>query len=133
MLVTGTSSAGTTLTSSEQEMASYINSARSARGISVMKKSAGLTDISRTHSRNMIRRGYIYHRTSSQLRYDLRSYRWSVAGENVGRATSVRAVFDAFMRSSSHRSNILYSKYKWVGVGIVWSGGRAWVTLTLLG
>jgi uncharacterized protein YkwD len=53
---------------------------------------------------------------------------WSAIAENVGTGGSVRTVHRAFLRSSDHRSNILDSRMRQVGVGIVAVGGQVWVT-----
>jgi uncharacterized protein YkwD len=39
----------------------------------------------------------------------------------------------AFMDSAPHRRNILYRAYKYVGIGVVRSGGRMWVTVLFMG
>ncbi len=81
----------------------------------------------------MMKKGYLYHTSDSYLRYELRNYTWSVAGENVGRGGSMKAIFDAFMASQTHRDNILYRGFRSVGVGVVWNGATGYVTLTFMG
>jgi uncharacterized protein YkwD len=58
---------------------------------------------------------------------------WNVIGENVGVGGTVRSVHRAFMSSSGHRRNILLPGYTRVGVGVVKSGGRVWVTEIFVG
>ena len=41
---------------------------------------------------------------------------------------SVRELHRAFLRSPAHRANILDPRKRVVGVGLVSSGGRLWVT-----
>jgi uncharacterized protein YkwD len=48
--------------------------------------------------------------------------------ENVGVGDTLGKVHNALMASSSHRKNILSSRFRTVGVGVVRSGGRVWVT-----
>lgn len=38
-------------------------------------------------------------------------------GENVGRGPELGAIHDAFMRSPSHRANVLDPAYQWIGTG----------------
>ena len=52
----------------------------------------------------------------------------SALAENVGVGDTLKAVHQALMASSSHRSNILSKAYNRVGVGVVRRGGRMWVT-----
>jgi len=58
---------------------------------------------------------------------------WTSIGENVGYGSSVDQVHQSFMGSSGHRANILKASYSHVGIGVVASGGTAWVTLDFVG
>jgi hypothetical protein len=53
---------------------------------------------------------------------------WLVVGENVGVGGTVTAINEAFNASPSHQSNIT-GGYNVVGVGVVQSAGRVWVTV----
>ena len=53
---------------------------------------------------------------------------WAAVAENVGTGYTVRGVHRALMRSAPHRANILNRRMRQVGVGVVFSGGRLWVT-----
>ena len=55
--------------------------------------------------------------------------RWRVLGENVGFGGDVRSLHKAFMESPAHRDNILFDRYRHVGVGVKRSGGLMWVTV----
>ena len=121
-----------TVTSDEQAMLKLINQARTSRGIRALTDISGLITISRNHDIAMIKKGSLYHTSDSQLSYELRNYGWTVAGENVGRGTSVKAIFNAYWNSSTHRANILYSKFRYVGVGVTWHNGVAYDTLTFI-
>jgi uncharacterized protein YkwD len=61
------------------------------------------------------------------------SWDWDAIGENVGVGSTVRSVHRALMNSTSHRRIILSRAFTSVGVGVVRSGGRAWVTEIFLG
>lgn len=97
-----------------------------------------LSKIARRHSRRMASAGTLYH--NPNLAQDVGNRPWKRLGENVGVAGSsgnlqetLGLLHDAFMDSDSHRRNILYSKYRKIGVGIVRSDGRMWVTIVFLG
>ena len=57
---------------------------------------------------------------------------WRGVAENVGVGYSVKQLHDAFMGSTGHRNNILNPSYNRVGIGVVLSGGRIWVTVRFL-
>ena len=56
---------------------------------------------------------------------------WDGVAEIVGRGPDIATVHDAFMRSPAHRDKIM-GNWRWVGVGIVESGGQLWVTVRFL-
>lgn len=114
----------------ERRMAALINRARVARGLPKVKLRSSLTYRARAHSVRMARRGGIYH---SNLRSTLRGLRWRRAGENVGVGPSIGTLHRAFMLSPGHRANVLYRRYRNVGVGVKWRGGVAWVTVVFTG
>ena len=58
---------------------------------------------------------------------------WTSWAENVGYGGSVEQVHTLFMGSSGHRANILKPAYSQVGIGVVRSGGRVWVTIDFVG
>ena len=49
--------------------------------------------------------------------------------ENVGVGSSVTRVHSEFMRSSPHRANILYSRFRYFGLNVYRAHGRMWVTV----
>lgn len=115
--------------SNERTMAKLINSARRYRGLPYLKLSHTLSHRARKHSYRMRASGTIFH---SDLRRLLRGVNWRLAGENVGKGPDIRSLHRAFWRSPSHRANILYKRYRTMGVGIRWSGGTAYVTVIFI-
>ena len=71
------------------------------------------------------RRALFHHSCLDCIR---RRHGWVVIGENVGYASTVRSTNRLFMHSAPHRHNILCSCFTRVGIGVVRSGGRVWVT-----
>jgi uncharacterized protein YkwD len=67
------------------------------------------------------------------LSKELASMSWRILGENVGVGATIRSLHTAFMNSPSHRSNVLGRRYRLVGIGVVYSGGRTWVTVVFYG
>jgi uncharacterized protein YkwD len=107
------------------------NRARVTRDIRKYTMSASLSLKAERHSQKMAKSGYIYH--SSCLSCNFSSYSWSVGGENVGVGSSMKSLHRAFMDSAPHRRNILYRDYRYVGIGVVNSRGRMWVTVLFMG
>lgn len=116
---------------SERKMYRLINGERYQRGIRTLDLRRRLTRMARRHSKKMAERGYVYH--SRCLSCRMRGSNWSKVGENVGAGKRIRRVHRAFMRNSSHRSNILDRAYRRVGVGIVHRRGRVWITQIFVG
>jgi len=105
---------------------------------STFKLEKRLSKIARRHSRRMAASGTLHH--NPNLAQDVGQRRWRRLGENVGVAGSsasiqetLRMLHGAFMDSTAHRRNILYRKYRKIGVGVVRSDGRMWVTIVFLG
>ena len=98
------------------------NEARHRHGTHAVRLRGRMSHLARRHSRRMARTQSLFH--SSGLSHIGRAW-----GENVGYTyRSVRSVHRAFMRSTSHRSNILASRYHRIGLGLFRSHGRLWVT-----
>lgn len=124
--------AGTTPAQDERRMLVLVNEEREARGLPPLVSDAAFADTARPWSRHMANRGALAHDpdlTNDAARVEPR---WRSVAENVGFAGSVDRVHQLLMESSGHRSNILSSKSNRIGIGIVHSGGRVWVTQRFL-
>lgn len=99
--------------STDSEFVARVNGARSSRGIRVYAVRSDLTAVARRQAARMASSGRMYHNPS--LGSEVGG--WSNVGENVGRGSDVGSVHNAFMRSSSHRANILSTVFTEVGVG----------------
>jgi uncharacterized protein YkwD len=113
------------------DMLRWMNTARSDRGSVVLDPGWRLRRLANEHSRQMANAGRIFHTGSLSSRLSFVS--WSVAGENVGAGGSMRALFDAFMKSDAHRDNILRRGFRRVGIGVHAQDGFLWVTLIFVG
>lgn len=108
------------LTSVEKQMLDLHNQARASRGIPRLCVHPALQRAARGHSADMIRRDYFSHgNTGARLRNY--GYRWRAYGENIaygsGSSGAPNNIFNAWMRSSSHRPNILGRQYREIGIG----------------
>jgi uncharacterized protein YkwD len=108
------------LNAKEERTLHLHNQARKNRGLRALCVHPKLTRAARAHSAEMIRKDYFGHgNTGGRLkRY---GYKWSTYGENIGWGPGSRgspaAIFDGWMDSRGHRSNILAKKFQEVGIG----------------
>ena len=111
----------------ERRFVQRMNAARSNNGRVRLSLDPEAGKVARRHAVEMANKNLLYHTPSSSLKW--RITRWSVLGENVGVGSTVRSLHRAFMNSPAHKSNILYSSFRHVGVGTIRKGGRLWVTV----
>lgn len=110
------------LTAAEQQMLGLHNQARTSRGLPRLCVHPALQRAARGHSADMIQRDYFSHGNVGARLHNY-GYRWRTYGENIaygsGSAGAPNNIFNAWMRSSSHRPNILGRQYREIGVGAV--------------
>jgi uncharacterized protein YkwD len=110
-------------TTAEAKFVQRINDARARHGLPRLRVRAGLTDYARGHSRAMSQQRTLFHTSNFSV-----ICCWSSISENVGQGFGVRSVHRGLMQSPTHRANILDPTKKAVGVGVVRTGDRLWVT-----
>jgi hypothetical protein len=110
--------------STEAYFTSAVAQARSSAGVGSLHVTADLVDIARRHSAEMAANGRIYHNPNLESEVS----NWHVVAENVGWGTSAEYVHKLFMDSDGHRRNILDGRVTDVGIGVVWSGDKLYVT-----
>lgn len=100
------------------------NAARAGNGAGPLSSSSDLVALARQHSADMAAQNRLYHTPNlgSQVA------NWQTVGENVGTGSDEPSIEAAFMASPEHRTNILLPAYTQIGIGVVVSGGRLWVT-----
>ncbi len=114
-----------------------LNAERTTRGLVALRIDRRLTRSALAHSRDMVENGYFAHESRSGASFDARisrtgwmrgRSRWGV-GENLawGSLTRApaRAIVSEWMKSASHRRNILEPRFRTVGIGIVDGAPRA--------
>lgn len=110
---------------------SLTNAARRNNGLRPLDLNWRLSKSAIRHSRRMAANRTVFH--TANLYRLVRRWHPSVWGENVGMAGTARRVHRLFMRSSSHRGNILRGGYSNAGIGVVRRGGRIWATVMFYG
>ena len=111
-----------------RELAALVNWHRASLGLRPLRWDDRLARVARSHSRDMLRRGFFGHRSPEgkdpfdRLRAAGIAYR--AGGENVAEGqASAREVFDAWMNSRGHRANIERQSFTHHGIGLE---GRRW-------
>jgi len=95
------------------EFVSRTNSARTSRGLRAYAVRSDLAAVAQRQAARMASQRRMYHNPS--LGSEVSG--WQAVGENVGRGWDVGSIHQAFMSSSSHRSNILSTSFTEIGVG----------------
>lgn len=98
------------------------NQERADRGLRKLCVHPKLQKIARDHSKDMVERDYFSHKTKGsgrtpEQRAKSAGYDYRYFGENIGYGDTPGGVFNNWMNSSLHRSNILNKRYREVGVG----------------
>lgn len=114
-----------------RKLLSLTNAARRNAGMRSLDLNWRLSRDALQHSRRMAESHTIFH--TSNLYRLIRPWHPSIWGENVGMAGTVSRMQRTFMHSSSHRGNILKSRFSKVGIGMLRRGGSVWVTVVFYG
>jgi len=101
-----------------------VNASRANAGRPSLSLRSDLSAVAYRWSQKMAARNTLQHNPS--LTSQVSGWRW--VGENVGYGPDWRKVQVAFMNSPAHRANILDRDYRQIGIGIVVSGDRVWIT-----
>jgi hypothetical protein len=115
--------------SEEAQFFALTNQLRAQHGLSQLASYGPLVSIGRTWSLNMARAGQISHNMSLPNEV---SGPWTKLGENVGVGGSVSDIQTAFINSPHHYENLVDPVWNYVGIGVVDSGGRIWVTVDFM-
>jgi uncharacterized protein YkwD len=119
----------TARTSAAHRLLRWTNDAREQHDLRPLRDRRRLSRYATRHSERMLRRGSLFHSTSTRMGDALSGTGWSMWGENVGVGPSLRRVQRAFMHSTEHRDNILRRAFDHAGIGVVRSDGYVWVTV----
>ena len=112
--------------SEEYYMLNLINNERQSQGLEPLTMNSALSNAARLHSQDMINRNFFNHVNPDGLAPSDRArnagYNFISLAENICGNPSIDAGHSSLMGSPSHRTNILNSAYKEVGIGIVDGG-----------
>src|SRR5205807_5494389 len=115
--------------SEEARFFAETNQLRVSHGLNPLASYGGLVSIARGWSGNMASAGQISHNMSLPNEV---SGPWTKLGENVGVGSTVDSIQQAFIASPHHYENLVDPVFNYVGIGVVDSGGRIWVTVDFM-
>jgi hypothetical protein len=105
-----------------------LNQARQSSGLATLVTDPAAASVARAWAAQMGSENTLHHNPSLAAQVDAHvTSAWARIGENVGVGYSVQSLHDALWASPGHRANLL-GDYNRVGVGVVYAGGRIWVT-----
>lgn len=114
------------LAAKEHQMFKLHNKTRINRDLPRLCVHPALQKAARAHSKDMIARDYFSHDTKGTneefsdrlIRY---GYRWRIAAENLALGSGAKGApgdrFQAWMKSPSHKPNILDRRFREIGIG----------------
>jgi len=114
------------LVDAERRMLTLHNQKRAKRDLPRFCVHPALGRAARAHSKDMIQRDYFSHNTKGRNedaceRVRRYGYNWQFCAENIAWGSGALGrpdpIFDGWMNSSDHRSNILTRKYREIGIG----------------
>lgn len=127
-------SASVSSTDIRQSVLSLVNQERRRYNRPPLRLNSQLTAAAQAHSEDMARHNHATHKGSDGSTFGQRAkrhgYNWRRIAENVASGQSSPShVMSGWMKSSGHRSNLLNSIYKDIGIGIAYSrNGRPYWT-----
>jgi Cysteine-rich secretory protein family len=115
-----------------REIFRLLNQERTQGGLPALQWDDRLANAAVDHTRLLAEHKELSHQFNHEpalrqryVRYNIRLDR---AGENVAYDSTVEGAHEGFMHSPPHRANILSPDYDAVGVGVIFSGDRYYVT-----
>ena len=115
--------------SEEARFVALTNQLRANHGLQPLASSGTLVSVARRWSSNMAAAGAISHNMNLPNEVSLA---WEKLGENVGTGSTVDSIQNAFINSPHHYENLVDPVYNYVGIGVVDSGGRIYVTVDFM-
>lgn len=114
----------------EMDFVARINSLRASKGVAPLAVQGDLFDVARAWSARMSANNALAHNPSlgSQMPAG-----WTRIAENVGTASDVAGMFDAFVNSPVHYNNMVDPNFESLGVGVVQSAsGQLYATMAFM-
>ncbi|MGE5474933.1 MAG: CAP domain-containing protein [Ignavibacteriales bacterium] len=106
----------------EQELNTLINQERKKAGVKALKLDENISKIARTRAKDMVSNNYFSH-TSSKYGsvFDMlknNKIKYKIVGENIAGSADIKQTLKAWLKTDSHKKNILNKNYNYTGIGI---------------
>ncbi|MBP9727862.1 MAG: hypothetical protein KBD27_00630 [Candidatus Moranbacteria bacterium] len=106
------------------EVVALVNSARERVSLPGLTENAQLSEAARAKAEDMIKNDYFSHTSPKGVEpwYWIKQagYQYQAAGENLAiNYTNAKEQHEAWMKSTTHRANILNTRYQEIGVAVV--------------
>ena len=125
-------SAQTVDRSETRAMVAWINQARAEGHAEPLAQSATLDAMAEAHSMDMATHQFFSHQSPTTGSVGDRAQRaqvqYRMLAENIALASTPRAAHEALLHSPGHRANIMDTRLRSVGIGIVRAGRSVYVT-----
>jgi uncharacterized protein YkwD len=113
-------------------LAQLVNNARAQQGLRPLSLASGISTVAASWTSHLASAGSLSH--NPNIISDVQHHgaeNANVVAENVGEGSpsDPDGLFNAYMHSSEHRANILDHEMRYLGIAVVYSGGRAWNTM----
>lgn len=134
MLVVATAAPGVAGTRAQRfraKLYGFVNDYRADHGRVKLRDDRALSKLAWRHSLRMAKQRRLFH--TADLNVKLRSWKVTVWGENIGAGPSIWGVFKMWTKSDAHRRNLLDTRFRRSGVGIVHTRGGYWITMIYYG
>ncbi|MHB1458524.1 MAG: CvpA family protein [Armatimonadota bacterium] len=110
----------------EKEMLILLNQERTSRGLNSLILDPAIRNVARGYSIHMLQNGFFSHTapngTTPVLRMQAGGVRFTIAGENLAYAPTVKIAHSGLMKSPGHKANILNPGYTRIGIGVAHAG-----------
>jgi hypothetical protein len=121
---------------SPDEVVRLTNEKRTQAGLLPLSLNSTLSQAAQAKGADMLNKGYWAHvapdGTQPWAFFTNFGYKYRYAGENLARDfSSASSAVEAWMNSPSHRENLLSSKYKEIGIGVI-EGNLAGIDTTII-
>jgi len=114
----------------EGQFFASVNGLRAGAGLPGYQSDGALVGYARSWARYMAENDVFAHSNISSLL----GGNWWTIGENIGRGSSVTAIFNALVASPSHYANMVSTDFTHMGVGVwVADDGRVWTAHVFAG
>lgn len=111
---------------SEITILELLNKEREKVGAPLLTIDPNITQVARSHSRDMFERKYFSHISPEGKdagdRLQAGGVEYEVAGENLAYAPDVETAHNGLMNSEGHRKNILDPQFHHIGIGVIDGG-----------